>query len=398
MKFFLSVKFNLALLLILIILAVLFLVKKEKYYEGYQRSDLPESEEVRIQREKNEAANRAGTYRANQFGDQASATLNDVGNSLSSSLDTIADLIIDNPKINTPKWRSMYGDGVTVPDTITTGLKPDTSLILTSGCSVKSIVKSEYEEDICVTYAGDYPTLDTKCKGLSNDNCNLPACCILINGVKCVAGDANGPTYLTDQGNEIEYKYYLHRNKCYGAGCDEAANGYLEKCGKYADNSTGISQGCMIEMFNKAGCPNKSPKFIINDDYAYNNSRSSKKYIEMDLKEIAKNLLSDITKGNDDSRIKCNADPNNPCDQFLSDSTGINKACMIRLYNDNGCPNNVPPLVTDSFENNYRNTSKIDIKDIMRNATSLIKNSADSGNKTSNIQACYGSDVSVSPN
>ena len=219
MKFFFSVKLNLALLLILIILAVLFLVKKRKYYEGYERSDLPEDQEIVLQRQKDKAAEKVGVYYANKFGDQASATLNDVGGDLNSALGSIADLVIDKePAINTPQWRSMYGNGVTVPDTITTGLKPDTSLIVTSGCSVKSIVKSQYEEDICVTYAGDYPTLDTKCKALSNDNCNLPACCVLINGTKCVAGDANGPTYLTDQGNEIDYKYYLHRNKCYGAG------------------------------------------------------------------------------------------------------------------------------------------------------------------------------------
>ena len=419
MKFYFSIKFNLALLLSLTILAVLFLAKKGKYKEGYigtvrgphskNRRGVSNASVVSFNREfvsgittaKDAVGNAVVNSRETilSAGNNASSGLNSVGNTVSSALGSISGLVVEKkPAINTPKWRSMYGSGVTVPDTITTGLKPDTSLIVTSGCSTKSIVKSLYEEDICVTYAGDYPTLDTKCKALSNDNCNLPACCVLINGTKCVAGDANGPTYLTDQGNEIDYKYYLHRNECYGAGCDEASNGYLQKCGKYANNSTGISQGCMIEMFNKAGCPSKSPKFVINDDFAYYNSKSSKKYVETELTKIAKKLLSDISKGNDDSRIKCKADPNNPCDQYLSNSTNINKACLIRLYNDNGCPNTVPPLVTDSFEDNYRNTTKLDIIDIMKNATSLIKNSADSGNKTTNIQACYGSDVSVSPN
>ena len=374
MKFFFSVKINLALLLILTILAVLFLDIKGEYKEGYYGtiSDGPEGQEVRYQRLKDEAADKSGVYYANRFGKQADSDLKSARNSITSNLNKISDFIDTEPKINTPKWRSIYGNGVKVPDTITTGLKPDTSLILTSGCSSKSIVKSQYEEDICTTYAGDYPVLDTKCKGLSNSNCNLPACCVLINGTKCVAGDANGPTYLTDQGNEIDYKYYLYRNKCYGNGCNDAGNNYLEKCGKYAKNSTGVSKECMIEMFNQAGCENKNPTFVINDDYAYNNSRSSKQYIELDLKETAKTLLRNISKGNDDSRIKCNADQNNPCDKFLSDSDGINKACMIRMYNDNGCPNTVPPIITNSFEYNYRYTNKNDLKTIIKNAMGSI--------------------------
>jgi len=419
MKFFFSIKINLAVILSLTILAVLFLEKKGKYKEGLRGGYYggPPSENRRgVSDASFEASNRefvSGITTAKDAvgnavtnpretiistGNTLSSSLNDAGNNASSVLDSISSFIDTEPKINTPQWRSMYGNGVSVPDTITTGLKPDTSLILTSGCSLKSIVKSQYEEDICTTYAGEYPTIDAKCKALSNDNCNLPACCVLINGTKCVAGTANGPTFLTDQGNEIDYKYYLYRNKCYGAGCDEASNGYLQKCGKYAKNSTGVSKECMIEMFNQAGCPNKTPTFVINDDYVYNNSKSSKEYIETDIKAITKSLLSDITKGNEDSRIKCKADPSNPCDQFLSDNQQISKACMIRMYNDNGCPNTVPPLITNSFENNYRNTNKSDLIKIIKNSTDFIKRSADSGTQTNDIQACYGSDVSVSPN
>ena len=372
MKLFFSVKLNLALLLGLIILAVLIIAKKGQYDEGYKNSEDSEDQAITMQRQYDKAAEKAGIDYANQLGDQATSGLNTANDNINSVLGSISAFMDTTPKINTPQWRSVYGNGVSVPDTITTGLKPDTSLIISDGCSTRSIVKSDFEEDICIKNAGDYQTLDVKCKALSNDNCSLPSCCVLINGTKCVAGDAKGPTYLTDQGDEIDYNYYLHRNKCYGAGCNDTSSRYQQKCGSYAANSTGISQECMIEMFNEAGCPNKSPTFIINEDYAYNNSKSSKQYIEMDLKAIAKGLLSDISKGNDDSRIKCNADQNNPCDKFLSDSDGINKACMIRMYNDNGCPNTVPPIITNSFEYNYRYTNKNDLKTIIKNAMGSI--------------------------
>lgn len=397
MKFFFSVKFNLALLLGLIILAVLFLAKKGKYKEGYigtVRGGPPSENRRGISDASFESSNRefvSGATTAKDAvvdsvtnpretiisaGNNVYSGLNTASDNVNSVLGTISAFIGIRPKINTPQWRSVYGDGVSVPDTITTGLKPDTSLIINDGCTTKSIIKSQFVENICVTNAGDYQTLDAKCKSLSNDNCTLPACCVLINGTKCVAGDANGPTYLTDQGNEIDYKYYLHRNKCYGSGCNDSDSTYQKHCGTYANNSTGISQKCMIEMFNKAGCPNKSPTSIINEDYAYNNSKSSKQYIELDLQKTAKNLLSNIRKGNEDSRIKCIGYDNNPCDEFLSDSEGINKACMIRMYNDNGCPNTVPSLITNDFEYNYRHTNKSDLKNIIKNAVSMINPSS----------------------
>ena len=327
---------------------------------------------------------------ANVIGNQLSADLNTAGESVSAKLDKISSFLDTTPKINVPKWRDVYGNGVQVPDTVTTGLKPDTSLILVDGCSKKTILNSDYKNNFCSVYEGEYEVIDTKCKGLSNDNCNLTSCCVLLNGTKCVAGDANGPTYLTDQGNKIDYYYYLYRDNCYGKGCNEAAGKYKQKCGKYADNSTNISKDCMVQMFQQAGCTTSSPTFIINEDYAYNNSKSSKKYIKNDLTATAKTLLSDITKGNDDSRIKCLADPNNPCDKFLSTDAGISKACMIKMYNDAGCPNKVAPMITDDMVANYRNTNKKAVNKIIKTATTLLKNEVDTGRAPSKRPLCYG--------
>lgn len=385
MKFFLNIKLNIALLLLITILAMFLLnvndfvnVKGSARREGFTWLDEPDR-------------NSDGTARANMLGDELSKDLDKVGGGALSGLNQISAFIDTTPKVIIPPSRHVYGDGVTGPDTITTEIKPDTSYIITDGCSKKSILKSDYEADICTTYAGEYKELDKKCKALSNENCNLSSCCISLNGTKCVAGNASGPTYLTDQGNAIDYYYYLYRNTCYGKGCDDASNKYKVSCGKYADNSTGISKACMVQMFNDAGCKNPNPKFVINEEYTYFNSKTSKKYMQNDLKDIAKNLLSDIAKGNPDSRIKCQADPNDPCDQFLSTNEGISKSCMIKMYNDAGCPNPIPPLITDSFVNNYRNTNKNDLKKIITSATQLIKQTADApGAIQTKRTLCYG--------
>lgn len=390
MKLFFNIKFNIAVLLLGLIILALFLSdqpQKEGFseYSGYNTP-------AQL------AAQKSARDKADMIGDKVSSGVKTVGDSVDSGLNKIASFFDTSVKVNLPKWRDVYGNGISVPDTVTTGLKPDTSLILVDGCSKKSIMHSDYTNDFCSVYQGDYETIDTKCKALSIDNCGLPSCCVLLNGTKCVAGDAKGPTYLTDQGNQIDYYYYLYRNKCYGAGCNDSSSKYQQICGKYADNSTNVSQDCMVQMFNKAGCTSPKPIFVINDDYVYNNSKSSKKYIQNDLIATAKTLLSEISKGNQDSRIKCSGDPSNPCDQFLSTDAGVSKACMVKMYNDAGCPNKVAPMITDDMVYNYRNTNKDNVKKIIKTATELLKNGADSGQTPSSIPLCYGTGVTVSPN
>jgi hypothetical protein len=363
-----------------VILAILFFNNNK---EGYKTQ-----EEEEAQRIYDERAKIYGEDAANKIGDRISSDLDTIGDSTSSGLDVLSRLIDTSPNVSEPQWRSLYGNGTDIPDTVTTGLKPDTSLIVSDGCSKKSIIKSDYAEDICEIYGGDFQKINDKCKALSNDNCNLPACCILLNGTKCVAGDINGPSYLTDQGNAIDYNYYLYRNKCYGAGCGNATN--KNKCGKYAKNSTGVSQDCMVQMFNESGCTTPNPKHVVNSNYVYNNSKTSKQYIQRDLKRIANSLLKDITQGNTDSRIKCSADPNNPCDQYLSKETNISKACMIKMVNDAGCPSTIPKMITNSFVNGNKDADKVILNKLIQSKTSEIKAAADApGADPSTILSCY---------
>ena len=69
-------------------------------------------------------------------------------------------------------------------------------------------------KSFCKTYNNDSSNLQNACGRLTVENCKNSECCVLSNGKKCLAGNANGPTFKT--GNEKNY-YYM--GKCYGSGC-----------------------------------------------------------------------------------------------------------------------------------------------------------------------------------
>jgi hypothetical protein len=69
-------------------------------------------------------------------------------------------------------------------------------------------------KSFCKTYNNDSSNLQIACGRLTAENCKNSECCVLSNGKKCLAGNANGPTFKN--GNEKNY-YYM--GKCYGSGC-----------------------------------------------------------------------------------------------------------------------------------------------------------------------------------
>ncbi len=282
-------------------------------------------------------------------------------------------------------------------DTVTVTKRPDISFVTVDNCSAQSLNHSDYKVDICTKYAGDYETINKKCNALSNESCNYISCCVLLNGSKCVAGDANGPTYLTDQGNAIDYNYYRHRGKVYPEDYNfKPSEGYLKKCGMYANNSTNISKACMIRLFNDTGCTNPAPTALINDATVAAYRDSSKQYIKADLENATKLLKSNMNAGDDDSRILCNgADRNNPCDVFNNNDLDVSKKCMVRMMNDFGCPNKAPSNITDEFVVQYSTANKKTIKNMLGIYTSAIKqniasNPEGSDERVKNHVLCYG--------
>ena len=59
--------------------------------------------------------------------------------------------------------------------------------------------------------------INNKCGQLSKENCNVTGCCVYLNGNKCVSGDKNGPTFLSNgKGKLLNIDYYYYKNQCYG--------------------------------------------------------------------------------------------------------------------------------------------------------------------------------------
>lgn len=88
-------------------------------------------------------------------------------------------------------------------------------------------LSKEYDEErrFCEAHKGDSNVLEEKCGMLHNDTCKTSSCCVLTHytdgSKKCVAGSKTGPTFLSDEKqNMIEMDNYYYMNKCYGKGCE----------------------------------------------------------------------------------------------------------------------------------------------------------------------------------
>jgi hypothetical protein len=76
------------------------------------------------------------------------------------------------------------------------------------------------DKSFCKLYEGQSHHLEGACAGLTETNCKSSSCCGWLDGKKCVAGSANGPTYNSDSsGKTLPIDTYYYMNKCYGLGC-----------------------------------------------------------------------------------------------------------------------------------------------------------------------------------
>jgi hypothetical protein len=201
------------------------------------------------------------------------------------NLDEIAtDILNKNPRQKF-KWDKVFIDMTQNKDqTITAVRVPGMPAFLTNdACNKNGLLNSDFKEDICKTYAGNPTMIQEKCKLLSPENCKIPSCCVLIKGGQCVAGNQFGPTFVSENGIDIDFSYFYHKNECYG-NCGTAQN-YKVACGGYENSSTGISKECMVQMFNNYGCPNSTPDAFINDTMVHAYSQTSKQYVDDYIKK-----------------------------------------------------------------------------------------------------------------
>jgi hypothetical protein len=66
-------------------------------------------------------------------------------------------------------------------------------------------------------HEGDTASLHGACNKMSKKACGMASYCVLLDGEQCVGGSRKGPTYLTKDGKDLDYKFYMNKGKCYGA-------------------------------------------------------------------------------------------------------------------------------------------------------------------------------------
>jgi hypothetical protein len=86
--------------------------------------------------------------------------------------------------------------------------------------NMDNIITTDKSESFCKSHEGNSGILNTSCKKLTKNNCNITSCCIWTSDEKCVAGSSNGPTFNTEpNGKTKTLDYYYYKNNCYGNSC-----------------------------------------------------------------------------------------------------------------------------------------------------------------------------------
>jgi len=109
---------------------------------------------------------------------------------------------------------------------------------------------NKFSDAFCDKYQGT-SQLGEKCESLTEDNCNLTDCCVFVNGNKCMAGGANGPSNIPGVAKDSDY--YFHKYQCHGNCISDSS------CSKYADGDRNVSNECFSELWEDAGCTTKLP-------------------------------------------------------------------------------------------------------------------------------------------
>jgi hypothetical protein len=112
---------------------------------------------------------------------------------------------------------------------------------------------NKFSDPFCAMYSGT-SKLNEQCSVLSEDSCNLTDCCVYVNGTKCMAGNANGPTDKSNFKNDSDY--YLYKYQCYG-NCNKPVQSTPQSTPQNmdcSDDSDVISTDCFNEYTAKLKC------------------------------------------------------------------------------------------------------------------------------------------------
>ena len=257
-----------------------------------------------------------------------------------------------------------------------TGGPPDYSGVIdTTGGSTDQtfFTGKKFSDGFCKSYTDKF-SLNNQCSTLTAENCNQTSCCVLLNGSKCVSGDAKGPTFQVDErGKDIDYSYYSYKNECYGS-CGKGIGNAANPCAGFGDMDTGVNERCIKRLWTNSTCPNAR---YINPALVSSLKNMTKSEIEVKFKEF----LTD-----EPNYANCYG-PNQtnwpvPCYNTTDTSIDLSARCMTKLFTDSGCL--YPSTITDAYALANKTASK---PDLIKTFTSWTN-----ANDDETLKKCYGPD------
>jgi hypothetical protein len=233
-----------------------------------------------------------------------------------------------------------------------------------------------FSDGFCEKNSSNAITRNQQCGVLTNENCNQTDCCVLMNGKKCVAGDANGPTFsVDDQGKDIDYKYYTYKNNCYG-DCGKGLSTKANPCNSYASTDKNINEKCIEYLWTESGCPNAAyikPSIVA----------SLQSLIKAAIGVKFKKALTD-----EPNYAKCYGPDETkwpePCDNTTSTSKKLSSRCLTKLFLEAGCTNT--PVVNADYATQNNLVEKQTQMNIFNGWANAMPQD------TASLTKCYGPD------
>ena len=253
-------------------------------------------------------------------------TINDAIDKMSALMTTEADSVSDRPYEPVTDLTGLVID--TTPEVCIDPTAANcTPAALFIGQNKSFFAGTTFSKGFCDSYSNDPVKLNQQCNRLTAENCNSTDCCIFLNGAKCVAGNMNGPLFTVEDGTDIDYSYYSHKNKCYGS-CGTGQANSANPCTAYNDTDPNLSIQCLTRLWGETGCPNKN---YINPSTV----EQLKDYSKVAIKRQFK------TANSEENYSKCYGEDMSKwpaaCKGTTSSSIGIGLRCMRKLFKEAGC-------------------------------------------------------------
>lgn len=89
---------------------------------------------------------------------------------------------------------------------------------LTNQPTITPYTESSSKRGFCQEFKNSKYEIETKCNTLDKNICASTACCVLLGGSKCVAGNSSGPAIKANYSDFMimNRDYYHYKGKCYG--------------------------------------------------------------------------------------------------------------------------------------------------------------------------------------